>query len=72
MWEEKMITMLELRLKELRKKKGVSQKNVADAICCSVDCYSKYERNKREPNIDSLKLLSKYFGVSIDYLVCND
>lgn len=61
-----------MRLKELRIKKGVTQKTVACAIGCSTEAYSKYENSKREPDIVTLKLLSKYFSVSIDYIVCND
>lgn len=61
-----------LKLKELRQNKGVTQKDVAMAIHCTTDCYSKYERGTRSPNINVLILLSKYFGVSIDYIVCND
>ena len=61
-----------MRLKELRAEKGVSQKEVAISIGCSTLNYSRYEREEREPDIPTLKLLSKYFGVSIDCIVGND
>lgn len=61
-----------MRLKELRENKGVTQKEVADAIGCSANNYSRYERGEREPDNTTLKLLSKYFNVSIDYMLCND
>ena len=61
-----------MRLKELRKKKGATQKEVAIAIGCSALNYSRYERNEREPDIKTLKDLSKYFNQSIDYIVGND
>lgn len=61
-----------MRLKELRQNKGVTQKEVAMKLNCTIDCYSKYERGLRSPDIDRLKSLSKYFGVSIDYMVEND
>jgi transcriptional regulator with XRE-family HTH domain len=61
-----------LRLKELRQNKGVTQKEVAMKLNCTIDCYSKYERGLRSPDIGMLKRLSKYFGVSIDYMVEND
>ena len=61
-----------MRLKELRLKKGVFQKEVAEAIGYSTAVYCHYERGRREPNIQTLKLLSKYFDVSIDYIVGND
>ena len=61
------------RLKELRESKGVTQREVAKAIrCSSPNTYARYERGLREPDIDTLKQLSKYFGVSIDYILCND
>jgi transcriptional regulator with XRE-family HTH domain len=61
-----------MRLKELRKAKGVTQEAVAFAIGCSKGNYCRYERGKREPDIATLKLLSNYFQKSIDYIVCND
>ena len=61
-----------MRLKELRDGMGVTQQAVADAIFCSANAYSRYERGEREPDISMLKQLSKYFEVSIDYIVCNE
>lgn len=60
------------RLKELRKEKGLSQKNVADFIGKTYQAYSNYESGKREPDIETLKQLSHLFGVSVDYLIEND
>ena len=37
-----------MRLKELRLSKGVTQKEVADSICCSSNDYARYERQERE------------------------
>lgn len=61
-----------MRLKELRVKKGVTQQAVAEAIGCTANNYSRYEREEREPDNATLKRLSKYFEVSIDYILCND
>ncbi|MBQ8310644.1 MAG: helix-turn-helix transcriptional regulator [Clostridia bacterium] len=61
-----------MRLKELRSKKGVTQEAVAVGIGCSANNYSRYERGEREPDIGTLKKLSKYYCVSIDYIVFND
>ena len=60
-----------MRLKELRLCKGVTQKEVADSIFCSSNDYARYERQEREPDIDTLKRLSRYFGVSVDYIIGN-
>ena len=64
--------MHDMRLRELRLQKGVTQKEVAEAIGYNRIDYSRYERGDRQPSIAVLKLLSEYFGVSIDYIVCND
>ncbi len=56
-------------LKELRKNKGVTQKDVADAIGVSQVAYSYYELGKREPPFETLKTLADYFGVSVDVLL---
>ena len=61
-----------MRLKDLRLSKGVTQRAVALAIGCTCATYARYERGEREPDISMLKLLSKYFCVSIDHILCND
>ena len=61
-----------MRLKELRLQKGVTQQEVARAIGCSANNYARYERGEREPDCVTLKQLSKFFGVSIDYILYND
>lgn len=58
-----------MRLKELRAEKGATQKEVAEFISCSPLVYSRYEREEREPDIDTLCRLADYFGVSVDYIV---
>ena len=61
-----------IRLKELRINKGVSRAQVASAIGYSVNAYIHYEKGTREPSISTLINLSKYFDVSIDYIVGKD
>lgn len=61
-----------MRLKELRLQKGVTQQEVAREIGCSANNYARYEREEREPDCATLKQLSKFFGVSIDYILYND
>ena len=61
-----------MRLKELREAKGLTQANVAEAIACSPSNYARYERGVREPDLETLKLLSKFFGVSVDFIIGND
>ena len=61
-----------MRLKELRTQRGDLQRHVAKELNCATSTYSHYEKGTREPDISTLKALSKYFDVSIDYIVCND
>ena len=61
-----------MRLKELRQRKGVTQQAVARKIKCTANTYARYERGEREPDCSTLIRLSKYFGVSIDHILCND
>lgn len=57
------------KIKELRLEKKLSQKELATIIGCNQTAIGKYERGDLEPNINTLTLLSKYFNVSIDYLI---
>ena len=56
-------------LKIIRKQKKYSQLKVAMDLCISREALSYYENGKRSPDIDMLVILSKYFNVSIDYLI---
>ena len=53
-------------LKKIRKEKGLSQLKVALDLNMSREALSYYENGKRNPDIQTLKLFSKYFNVSID------
>ncbi len=57
------------RLRDLRKAKKVSQSTVAQVIGVSARTYAYYESEAREANYYTLKKLSKYFNVSIDYIL---
>ena len=56
-------------LKEIRKRKGYSQLKVAMDLSISREALSYYENGKRSPDVDMLIKFSRYFNVSIDYLV---
>lgn len=58
-----------LGLREIRKKKGLSQVKVAMDLNISREALSYYENGKRNPDLQMLRLLSEYFDVSIDYLI---
>ena len=58
-----------MRLKELRKKKGISQLRLATELNTTQNTISRYETGEREPGIDELIKLADYFNVSVDYLI---
>lgn len=60
------------RLRELRKRSPLMQKDIAEKIGVSVRTFQQYELGKIEPNIERLILLSQIFDVSVDFLVCRD
>ena len=50
-------------VKELRKKAGIQQKELAIIIGVSRPTVSDWEANKKDPSGDRLKKLAEYFGV---------
>lgn len=56
-------------LKKLRKEHGYKQSVLAELLNISVSAYGNYELDQREPNIDSLKKIADFYGVSVDYLL---
>ena len=56
-------------LKIIRKQKKYSQLKVAMELSISREALSHYENGKRSPDLQMLRSLSKYFNVSIDFLV---
>lgn len=57
------------RIKLLRNEKNISQEALAKSITSNQKQISKWERGQIEPNIDMLKKLADYFGVTVDYLI---
>ena len=53
----------------LRKSRNLTQKDVAKILGISYQAYSNYELGNREPDFKTLKILSDYFEVSIDFLL---
>lgn len=58
-------------LKELRKERGLLQRDVAAYLGVDRTTYLKYENGTNEPDIEIIKKLSSFFGVSVDYLLGN-
>ena len=57
------------KLSFLRKKKGLSQENLADEMNVSRQAVSKWESGNVMPSLDNLIYLSKLYGVTIDSLI---
>ena len=57
------------RLKELRLEHNLGQVQLAEYIGTSKGIISLWENGLREPKLNYLIALAKYFQVSIDYLV---
>ena len=57
------------KLVYLRKQKGLSQEELAEMMALSRQSISRWESGGAVPGIDSLKLLSRLYGVSVDYLL---
>ena len=60
------------KLQELRKSRGLTQEELAEALFVSRTAISKWESGRGYPSIDSLKEISRYFSVSIDELLSGD
>ena len=60
------------KLQELRKNRGLTQEELAEALFVSRTAISKWESGRGYPSIDSLKEISSYFSVSIDDLLSGE
>ena len=58
-----------MRLKELRKQKNKNQEDIANYLNISTTGYNYYEKEKREPSIETLCKLADFYNISLDYLV---
>ncbi|MCM1440323.1 MAG: helix-turn-helix transcriptional regulator [Roseburia sp.] len=57
------------RLKELRKERGITQKQLAEQINTTDDSIFSWENGRSQPDIENIKKLCKFFSVSADYLL---
>ena len=60
------------KLQELRKRKGLTQEELAEVLYVSRTAISKWESGRGFPNIESLKSISKFFSVSLDELLSGE
>lgn len=58
-----------MRLKELRKQRGISQLKLAMDLNLNQNSVSRYETGEREADYQTLIAFADYFHVSLDYLL---
>lgn len=56
------------RLREIRRKKGFKQREMADRLGITLRAYQYYEEGKHVPDLDGLVALADVLEVSLDYL----
>ncbi len=61
-----------LKLRELRKRTGITMKDLGEAIGLAESTISHYETGKRQPDYETLLKFGEFFGVSVDYLLTGD
>ena len=61
-----------LKLRELRKKCGLTMKELGEEIGVAESTISQYETGKRQPDFETLLKLGEFFGVSVDYILTGE
>lgn len=64
--------MFAQKLKKLRTENGYSQRSLAKELKITPSAIGNYESGIRQPDNDTLLKLSRFFGVSVDYLITSD
>ena len=64
--------MLSNRIKYLRQQRGITQKQLAQAISVAPSTVGQYEQGSREPKMDILICIAKALNVSLDYLLTGE
>ncbi len=67
--ENMKLNKFDIRLKELRLKNNLTQEDIAKIVGVTQSCVAKWEKGINEPEIMTAIALSKYFKVSMDYIL---
>lgn len=57
------------RIRDLREDNDLTQKELSKILNCSQQVYSNYELGQRDIPTDILIALSRFYGVSVDYIL---
>lgn len=60
------------KIAELRKGRGLSQKEFGKLIGAAQNTVCNWENGKREPDVQTLNKIADFFNVSVDYLLDNN
>lgn len=60
---------MELRIRDMREDRDLTQQAIADMVQCDQSLYSKYERGEREIPLSIIAKLADYYKTSVDYLI---
>ena len=66
---ERIKTAIAVNIADLRKKGGMTQQDLADALSYTDKAVSKWERAESIPDVVILKRIADLFGVTLDYLI---
>ena len=64
--------MFSENLRRLREFKKIDKAELARILDISAQAVGQFENKKRDPSLDTLKKISKYFGVTLDYLLSDN
>ena len=59
------------RIRKLRLEQNLKQKDLAAKLGISTSSVGMYEREERQPDVETLKKIADFFNVSIDYILGN-
>lgn len=60
---------MNLKIRNLREDKDLTQCNIAKLLNCSQQTYSRYETGEISIDVESLITLSKFYDTSVDFLI---
>ena len=57
------------KLKELRQERGLTLKQLSNALEITLSAYANYEQGIRQPSLEIIKRICNFYGITADYLI---